>query len=286
MSSGSLNAETTETTYQKTETLSDKFEGKVFGVLGAPGAGKTYVMSIIEEASDFIGERLNINRPIMITVVKKSTTRESRGDDDRLKEAGVDPSEFTEEKMIGIYTLSNNGQQYGYRRNSFEVKAHLSIAEPSIHHLKDIRDYLGSRLFTISLIASRSYRNDRLNGRGTEDVEQVNKRLNEGDLQIYMLNKIVGGLKTHPRDLMDKTLHDLLEQLESTNFEDTSKLEALVGSQASEFVDVLKRLEKDPSLIHHIVYLDESYLSTPENPNTKLRDEVLDSVIQAISTEI
>ena len=100
--------------------------------------------------------------------------------------------DFTENKdqYVGEYTLTNNNAKYAYPVNELNKEADILVAEPSIHHLSVMKAHLKDRLVVILIAADTEYRKVRMNGRGTEEESQVNKRVIEGDVQIYIASKL------------------------------------------------------------------------------------------------
>lgn len=295
----------------KQEVTGDVLDPIVFGVMGGPGTGKSYVMNLISENSEEISEQLDLGRSLIVNIAKKSTSRPNRGEDDVWKESGVSEEEFlnTEgvvregENFVGIYKLANNNSYYGYRPKAFEQSADILVAEPSIHHLTTIKSKLGGKLFMVCLVANRQYREDRMNGRGTEDLDQVKKRLDEGDIQLFLLDRLTEGLEKPLEELIDPDLYEALKEVEKTKDDEDSfrksvgNLESLIGSQAKEYAELIKnmKINVDPEnkfeLANAIIYLDESYLASDEIDETgrtknKMRDVVLNLVVDSITKKM
>lgn len=277
----------------------DVLDPVVFGVMGGPGTGKSYAMDLVDKHSSDIAESLELGRPMIVRIAKKSTSRENRGADDVWKESGVSKEEFesTEgavaegQNFIGIYKLANNNAYYGYRPSVFSQSADILVAEPSIHHLTTIKSQLGDKLFMICLIASRQYRSDRMNSRGTEDPVQIKKRLDEGDIQIFLLDKLNGGLATEIKELIDSELLEVLNLIYDNKDDVTqseslkARLAALVGDQASEYFHLVTNVQKSEfEVANKFVFLDDSYLAQDDGTN-KMRDEIIDAVKGAVRTK-
>lgn len=151
-------------------------------------------MNIAEHPENLkhIKDTLGLEKDLEIGVVKKDTSRPNRGADDRLKRSGVPEEDFVKnkDKYVGEYTLTNNNAKYAYHTDELNQEADILVAEPSIHHLAVMKAHLKDRLVVILIAADTEYRKVRMNGRGTEEVSQVNKRVIEGDVQIYIASKL------------------------------------------------------------------------------------------------
>ena len=288
-------------------------ESIVFGFMGPPGIGKTVAMNIVEDEANRaeLGKRLGIEGPVTVDVVRKSTTRDNRGKDDRLKESGLavgtEPGQFNPDTMIGVYTLSNNGAMYGYRPEELNKKtARILIAEPSLHHLTEIEEYLGDRLTTTFLAATRQYRLDRLGGRGTEDPAEVRRRALEGDSQIIMANILNAPLGKPVEELTDAKMVELFMDIrtaeEGADLEnaiaalrqylhdyvqeqDEAKAAKYDAATAKSMAEELRHLhvKEGVQYIANVITVDESFLSDNPIVSGKFRDAMLKIVEDALS---
>ncbi len=272
------------------------------GIIGAPGTGKTGAARILEHSMNLgqIAGSLGLQRELHIAFARKSTSRAGRGADDRFKIAGVPEEDFTEQNYLGIYTLANNGAKYAYQPSEFDHGADLIVAEPSLHHIESVKAHLGPRLTTVLLVGDRNYRATRMNERGTEDPRQIQQRLVEGDAQVFVADKLTGGIQSldgtrlDAGRLIDDGLHDKFLELYLAH----SQGQGLDGARLS-FYDFLCRHVggemgfNDPDVrkyaagasreydqmishaatavaqhdtINHIVALDESYVVLDEQP--------------------
>lgn len=279
-------------------------EAPVLGFMGPPGIGKTVAMNVVRDEANraAIGHILGRDGPITVGVVKKSTTRASRTEDE-MKESGLaegtGPNEFDENTMVGVYTLSNNGAKYGYRPEQLnQSEADLYIAEPSLHHLTDIKDFLGDRLTTTFLAATRQYRLDRLGGRGTEDMAEVRRRVIEGDAQIIMANILGAPLGKSVEELTDQAMVDLFLEIRSAESEEAAapaieKLRQYLiayvqepdGEKAAKygegtsknFAEEVRHLHAKPGhqYIEKVVTVDESFLVPNPLKEGRFREAML-----------
>lgn len=162
----------------------------------APWLGKTVAMNIVENKINLksIQTDLWMEEELTIDVVKKDTSRPNRGADDRLKNSWIPEEKFTQEKdkYVWEYILTNNNAKYAYHTDELNKEADILVAEPSIHHLSVMKTHLKDRLVVILIAADTEYRKVRMNGRGTEEESQVNKRVIEWDVQIYIASKLSG----------------------------------------------------------------------------------------------
>ncbi|MCK9467130.1 MAG: hypothetical protein M0P94_02270 [Candidatus Absconditabacterales bacterium] len=169
---------------------------KIFGFMGAPGLGKTVAMNIAEHPENLksLKETLGLEKDLTVDVVKKDTSRPNRGADDRLKNSGIPEQNFIDDKenYVGEYTLTNNNAKYAYHVDELNKKADVLVAEPSIHHLSAMKTHLQDRLVVVLIAADTEYRKIRMGGRGTEEESQINKRLIEGDVQLFIASKLSG----------------------------------------------------------------------------------------------
>lgn len=178
---------------------------------------------------------------LTIDVVRKATSRANRGADDRLKISGVPEEDFTDnqDQYVGEYILTNNGAKYAYPVDELNKEADILVAEPSIHHLSVMKAHLKDRLVVILIAADTEYRKVRMNGRGTEEESQVNKRVIEGDVQIYIASKLSGEDGEMLSKMIDPKGHEIYEEIytttEGNDEELTKKMEdyflGLVGEE-------------------------------------------------------
>lgn len=109
-----------------------------------------------------------------------------------MKISGVPEEEFVEHKddYVWEYTLTNNNAKYAYPKAELEKDADVLVAEPSIWHLWEMKKYLWDRLVITLIAADTNYRKERMNWRWTEEESQINKRLVEWDVQIFIASKL------------------------------------------------------------------------------------------------
>ncbi len=289
----------------------------VNGFMGAPGTGKTAAMAVLEHDKNLkhLKKQLKLDRDLSYAIARKATSRPSRGADDRFKIAGLPEDYFKDDKMIGVYVLANNGSLYGYHPDEFQHGADIIVAEPSIHHIRAVKDHLGKRLTTVLLVADNPYRLERMNGRGTEDPKQIQQRLVEGDAQVYVANMLTGGLKDRYDNmidagrLIDDGLHDQFEAIsasaESGDAESADQglyeflLKYVAGDAGVNDPDVQKYAKgavaeygplirkatqsvMEQGLIDYIIALDQSYYHPNFLVEGKFRDEIVDIAGESI----
>lgn len=168
----------------------------IIGFLWAPWLGKTVAMHVVENEENLkdVQESLGREEEVKVWVARKATSRPSRWADDVLKISWVPEEEFVEHKddYVWEYTLTNNNAKYAYPKTELQKDADVLVAEPSIWHLWEMKKYLWDRLVITLIAADTNYRKERMNGRWTEEESQINKRLVEWDVQIFIASKLSG----------------------------------------------------------------------------------------------
>lgn len=168
----------------------------IIGFLWAPWLGKTVAMHVVENEENLkdVQESLGREEEVKVWVARKATSRPSRWADDVLKISWVPEEEFIEHKddYVWEYTLTNNNAKYAYPKAELQKDADVLVAEPSIWHLWEMKKYLWDRLVITLIAADTNYRKERMNGRWTEEESQINKRLVEWDVQIFIASKLSG----------------------------------------------------------------------------------------------
>lgn len=169
---------------------------KIFWFMWAPWLWKTVAMNIVENSENLEQIKTDLwkEQDLNVWVVRKSTSRPSRWADDRLKISGVPEQDFIDnrENYIWEYTLVNNWAKYAYSKEELWKDWDILIAEPSIHHLATMKDHLKDNLVVVLIAADTNYRKVRMNWRWTEELSQINKRLIEWDVQIFVASKLSG----------------------------------------------------------------------------------------------
>lgn len=285
-------------------------EALVIGFMGPPGIGKSVAMNIVEHAPnrEAVGKMLNLDRPITVGVARKSTTRASRTED-RMKESGLSvgtgPDQFDPEAMIGVYTLSNNGAMYGYRREELNKSGvDVLIAEPSLHHLTEVKDFLQDRLVTTLLVATRDYRLARLGGRGTEDMAEVRRRVIEGDSQIIMAEILGAPLGKTASELTEPRMVELFTKIRNAQEDavagaiaelqqylvdyvqdpDAAAAASYAEKSAKNFAEEVRHLapQQGRSYIENVVTVDDTFLSSDVLNEGKFREAILNIVSSSL----
>ena len=168
----------------------------IIGFLWAPWLGKTVAMNVVENEQNMKDVQNSLGREdvVRVWVARKATSRPSRWADDRLKISGVPEEDFIEnkDKYVWEYTLTNNNAKYAYPKSELQKDADVLVAEPSIWHLWEMKKYLWDRLVITLIAADTNYRKERMNWRWTEEESQINKRLVEWDVQIFIASKLSG----------------------------------------------------------------------------------------------
>lgn len=247
---------------------------KIFGFIWAPGVGKTVAMNIVEHPDNIRELSSVLGRDPQINVVRKSTTRPNRWADDRLKISGVPEEHFDAEKdnYIGEYVLTNNGARYAYHVDELQKEWDILIAEPSIHHLWVIKDYLKDNLVLILLAWDSNYRETRMNGRWTEEISQIRKRLVEWDVQIFIASQFSWDNWKNLEKLIDTEWYAVYEKAFSSTEENEAEvfeemkeyftnyiwwddIETFAHEAAKEYMKLLKKSadHKGQKLFDHIV---------------------------------
>lgn len=278
-------------------------EPLVLGFMGPPGTGKTVAMEIVEHEANrkAVGDTLGLGRLLNVGVARKSTSRPSRGADDRLKESGVDEAEFDKPEMIGVYTLSNNGAKYAYRESALRAEGvDVLIAEPSLHHIEAVKLHLGGRLFTIFLAASREYRLARLSGRGTEDPVEVRKRVLEGDAQIIIASMLGAEMSQGADVLTDSLMVEIFTKIQDSDDDlavgqlsqyladyaggDAEAAKKYGDTTAKLFAHDIRHVHGGQKAIEHVITLDDSYLSKDPKNEGKYREEILAQLARGLKS--
>ena len=280
-------------------------KNKIYWFMWAPWLWKTVAMNIAEHKDNLksIKEDLWLENDLSIDVVRKATSRENRGADDRLKISWVPAEDFTENKdqYVGEYTLTNNNAKYAYPVNELNKEADILVAEPSIHHLSVMKAHLKDRLVVILIAADTEYRKVRMNGRGTEEESQVNKRVIEGDVQIYIASKLSWEDGEMLSKMIDPKWYDIYEEIYLSWGDDadlTKKMEeyflGLVGEEkfakeaTQEYFKMIKNNTKagaDTKLFDHIIVrsLEKDQLA---GDNFLTQGDFRDSIVSVIKKHL
>lgn len=193
----------------------------IIGFLWAPGLGKTVAMHVVENEDNLkdVKESLGRDEDVKVWVARKATSRPNRWADDVLKISGVPEEEFVEHKdqYVWEYTLTNNNAKYAYPKAELEKDADVLVAEPSIWHLWEMKKYLWDRLVITLIAADTNYRKERMNWRWTEEVSQINKRLVEWDVQIFIASKLSGEDGKILPKLVDPRWLEIYEKIYASN---------------------------------------------------------------------
>ena len=192
--------------------------------LWAPWLGKTVAMNVVENEQNLkdVQESLGWENPVKVWVARKATSRPSRWADDRLKISGVPEEEFIEHKddYVGEYTLTNNNAKYAYPKAELQKDADILVAEPSIWHLWEMKKYLWNRLVVVLIAADTNYRKERMNWRWTEEESQINKRLVEWDVQIFIASKLSGEQGKILPNLIDSKGLEIYEKIYQSGWDE------------------------------------------------------------------
>lgn len=192
--------------------------------LWAPGLGKTVAMNVVENEQNMkdVQDSLGWKDPVRVWVARKATSRPSRWADDRLKISGVPEEKFVEHKddYVWEYTLTNNNAKYAYPKAELQKDADVLVAEPSIWHLWEMKRYLWDRLVITLIAADTNYRKERMNWRWTEEVSQINKRLVEWDVQIFIASKLSGEQGKILPNLIDSRGLEIYEKIYQSGWDE------------------------------------------------------------------
>ena len=273
----------------------------VIGFLWAPWLWKTVAMHVVENEENLKDVKKSLGRETEVTVgvARKATSRPNRWADDVLKISWVPEQEFIDnkDKYVGEYTLTNNNAKYAYPKSELEKNADVLVAEPSIWHLSEMKQYLGERLVVCLIAADTDYRKERMSGRGTEEESQINKRLVEWDVQIFIASKLSGKEGEILPKLIDPRGYKIYEKIYSSWGEaewmnelkdyifDLVWEEDFATKSSKEYFDMIVKNtlgEKDTKLFDHIIVRS---LEKDEEPDKMLtqgffRDSIVDIVKQ------
>jgi len=192
--------------------------------LWAPWLGKTVAMNVVENEQNMKDVQNSLGREdaVKVWVARKATSRPSRWADDRLKISGVPEEDFIEnkDKYVWEYTLTNNNAKYAYPKSELQKDADVLVAEPSIWHLWEMKRYLWDRLVITLIAADTNYRKERMNWRWTEEVSQINKRLVEWDVQIFIASKLSGEQGKILPNLIDSRGLEIYEKIYQSGWDE------------------------------------------------------------------
>ena len=192
--------------------------------LWAPGLGKTVAMNVVENEQNMKDVQNSLGREdaVKVWVARKATSRPSRWADDRLKISGVPEEDFIEhkDKYVWEYTLTNNNAKYAYPKSELQKDADVLVAEPSIWHLWEMKRYLWDRLVITLIAADTNYRKERMNWRWTEEESQINKRLVEWDVQIFIASKLSGEQGKILPNLIDSRGLEIYEKIYQSGWDE------------------------------------------------------------------
>lgn len=278
----------------------------IVGFMGPPGNGKSVAINTVEDAGNRaeLGERLGLGRALQVGVARKSTSRGGRGADDRFKKSGLPEEAFNDPKMIGVYRLSNNNALYGYHTDDLRAPegTDLLIAEPSLHHIAELKDRIRGRFHVVFFASDRAYRDARLNGRGTEDPVEVKKRILEGDAQMIMANMLGAEMGRTVEELTDPDMVALFAAVRSAKDDAeyaraTAALEKYLAAYVGASESTAKYAASTAKLyagdtkhlglgaeksIDHVITFDPSYITSNPMKEGKFRKEILEQVEGAL----
>lgn len=286
----------------ESHNYSDLSERKwtIFWFIWAPGTWKTTAMNIVEneENREEVGRDTWFGTP-SFDVVRKATSRENRWSDDRLKLSWIPETDITEnpEKYIWQYRLTNNNAVYAYPIDELEKDADVLVWEPSMHHLSTMKEALKDRLITVFIAADTEYRKVRMNWRWTEEESQVNKRVLEWDVQIYIASKISWEDWKILEWLIDSKLKEILDNIYTNWLNETNSLslkdyiyslvwdENFADKSAKEYANMILEdtKSKNKKLFDHIIVRTLEKDKSEEGDflrHGQFRDEVISIVKQ------
>lgn len=183
---------------------------KIILLPGPAGAGRDFLLSLLRANKHVISERSGQN--VEIGVAQKITDRTSRGENDALKKC-VTTAEFEEGvnngSIIAPYVLESNGKNYGYEIDAFDKEGFdVLFADASVYQLPALRKQLQDRASIVAMINSRTDRESNMLKRGTEQRDEITRRLNLGDAHVALLCRMAG---MPYKDLIHPDLHVHLE---------------------------------------------------------------------------
>ena len=181
-------------------------------------------MNVVENEQNLkdVQESLGREEAVKVWVARKATSRPSRWADDRLKISGLSEDDFIKHKddYVWEYTLTNNNAKYAYPKAELQQDADVLVAEPSIWHLWEMKKYLWDRLVITLIAADTNYRKERMNGRWTEEESQINKRLVEWDVQIFIASKLSGEEWKNLPSLIDPKWFEIYEKIYQSGWDE------------------------------------------------------------------
>ncbi len=283
-------------------------ETPIVGFMGPPGNGKSVAINTVEFEGnrEQLGQTLGFDRALQVGVARKSTSRAGRGADDRFKKSGLPEEAFDDPNMIGVYRLSNNNSLYGYHTDDLRAAegTDLLIAEPSLHHIAELKQRIRGNFHVVFFASDRTYRNARLNGRGTEDAVEVKKRILEGDAQMIMASLLGADMARGVEDLTDADMVALFNAVRNAQDDGelaraTAELDAYLATYVGGDAAAAKKYSASTAKLYtedvrhvapgmtrsidHVITFDDSYITKDPMREGKFRKEILEQVVGILS---
>jgi ribose 1,5-bisphosphokinase PhnN len=257
--------------------MSTNQEMKYLLMPAASATGRDFLLERLLDNPEVVAKMIG-RESVKVGVMVKTTDRESRTTE--LTKRCVSCDQFTEGLVSGdivaSYTLESNGKRYGYHQNDFTPSDEFDVivADASVYQIPDLKKHLGDKMYVAGMIATRQYREDNLRARGSENEDQIQKRLNLGDAHTAMLLIMDGKI-----DKIDDFVHNDLAKAIKDLFKfvaegiDSSSAESSIRdfSGSDNVVNILKELatEKTEKFIDELVVLGQEHRITPEMPVTE-----------------
>jgi guanylate kinase len=257
----------------ESETMNSKPEAKYLLMPAASATGRDYLLERLLANQGTVAKMLG-KKEINIGVMVKTTDRTSRQTE--LTKKCVTSEEFTSGlnngKIVASYTLESNGKRYGYDVEHLKPSDiyDVLVADASVYQIPGLKKCLGEKMYVAGMIATRSYREENLRARGSEDEEQIIKRLNLGDAHTAIL-LIMDGKINQLKDFIHPDLAQAIEKLfkQRLNNEDSSEIEKFISdfSGSDNVVSILKELTTETEkFIDELVILTDEHRITPDMP--------------------
>lgn len=238
---------------------------------GASATGRDFLLEQLLNHKEVVGNKLGLERPIDIHVIKKTTTRPSRPETVEVLKICVSQDEFSRGlkngAIIAPYTLESNGHHYGYHRSSFNPETNGSdvmISDASVYQIPHIKNEFGKKVYAAAMIATRKYREDNFLSRGSEKKEEIIDRLNLGDAHVVIAVLMHGKPGVSYADFVPAHFASMVDTLVSKAKanQDTTQAEKDIEqySKSKTVATMIKNLAKDPSR-----YVDELVVLTNDH---------------------
>lgn len=240
----------------------------------ASATGRDFLLERLLDNPEVIAKTVGKDT-IRIGVMVKTTDRESRTTE--LTKRCVSCDEFTggltDGSIVASYTLESNGKRYGYHQKDFTPADEFDVlvADASVYQIPSLKKHLGDKMYVAGMIATRQYREENLRARGSENEEQILKRLNLGDAHTAIL-LIMGGkienIEEYIHTDLAKAIRVIFGGVNEENNSSSAEFFIKDFSGSDNVVTILKELatKKTDKFIDELVVLGQEHHITPEMP--------------------